>query len=269
MHLLFAVHATLQRPEQSASAGVVRVQAPVQIEITEDMPIHEAEELLARSGMQPPLLVKPVWTDGREGSHGLAVVHDLPSLGKLLRGTVCSSLRPPVVVQQFVEHGGVLHKVYVLGGTTVVCKRPSLGDNYLGRSGSGRRKGITQLPRISCTSHNKLHELEHASAHDSANDCASPFNTADSEMELVTPSSSPDSPDNTYPPEWVTHSLAQTLRERLGLHLFNFDLICPEDQSRTGEELYYVIDINYCEYLYTEEGCGFWCTALDLVGQCQ
>ena len=69
------------------------------------------------------------------------------------------------------------------------------------------------------------------------------------------------------------HTLATALRERLGLQLFNFDLICPEQDTALGEgggaaasaalggtsgtdvcstsgtggaeELYYVIDINY------------------------
>jgi len=45
---------------------------------------------------------------------------------------------------------------------------------------------------------------------------------------------------------------ADVLRRRLGLQLFNFDLICPEEQISPNECLYYVIDINYfpgeCDY---------------------
>ena len=68
--------------------------------------------MMAASGMTPPLVVKPVWTDGREGSHGLAVVHDMQSLSNLLAGEAGSSVKPPVVIQEFVEHGGVLFKVW-------------------------------------------------------------------------------------------------------------------------------------------------------------
>lgn len=75
------------------------------------MPLDDAETVMEQSGMQPPLIIKPVWTDGREGSHGLAVVHDMPSFSKLLRGSIESSVKPPVVIQEFVEHGGVLFKV--------------------------------------------------------------------------------------------------------------------------------------------------------------
>ena len=45
------------------------------------------------------------------GSHGLAVLHDMAALGKVLHGAVSSELKPPLVVQQFVAHGGVLFKV--------------------------------------------------------------------------------------------------------------------------------------------------------------
>jgi len=70
----------------------------------------QAQQRLDGAGLQPPLLVKPLWTDGREGSHGLAVLHDIKSLEKLVVGQ-SHDLQPPLVVQQFVEHGGVLYKV--------------------------------------------------------------------------------------------------------------------------------------------------------------
>ena len=88
----------------------MRVQAPVQVEITEGTSLEAAQQMLKDAGLQPPLLVKPLWTDGREGSHGLAVLHDLRSLEKLMLGHVSSDLKPPLVLQQFVEHGGVLFK---------------------------------------------------------------------------------------------------------------------------------------------------------------
>ena len=88
------------------------MQAPAQVQISEELPLAEAEALMAASGMAPPLVVKPVWTDGREGSHGLAVVHDMASLSNLLAGEAGSGVKPPVVIQEFVEHGGVLFKVW-------------------------------------------------------------------------------------------------------------------------------------------------------------
>lgn len=83
----------------------------MQVEVHEGMSLSEAQALLDAAGLKPPLLVKPLWTDGREGSHGLAVLHDLAALGQLLQGAMSSEVQPPLVVQQFVDHGGMLYKV--------------------------------------------------------------------------------------------------------------------------------------------------------------
>lgn len=105
-HTCMPAHAASQPAGQ-----VVLVQAPLQVEIPEGMTEAEAQAALAAAGLSPPLLCKPLWTDGRDGSHKLAVLHDLEALGRLLRGQVCHEFKPPLVVQQFVEHGGVLFKV--------------------------------------------------------------------------------------------------------------------------------------------------------------
>mmetsp|Transcript_15093 Transcript_15093/g.40824 ORF Transcript_15093/g.40824 Transcript_15093/m.40824 type:complete len:443 (+) Transcript_15093:139-1467(+) len=202
----------------------IRVQAPVQVEIPEGSTLEQAKQRLEGAGLQPPLLVKPLWTDGREGSHGLAVLHDIKSLEKLVVG-LSEDLQPPLVVQQFVEHGGVLYKVYVLGNRTVVTKRPSLGDKYLDKEARG--KGVMHLPRISCK----------------ADYC--PPGTNQAAHQLAASVSCDMDEFCEAPPEWITHTLADVLRRRLGLQLFNFDLICPEEQISPNECLYYVIDINY------------------------
>lgn len=99
------------QPAEQQQRQVVLVQAPLQVEIAEGTTEAEAQAALAAAGLVPPLLCKPLWTDGRDGSHKLAVLHDLEALGRLLRGAVCHEFKPPLVVQQFVEHGGVLFKV--------------------------------------------------------------------------------------------------------------------------------------------------------------
>ena len=38
---------------------------------------EEAKRLLCQANMKPPLLAKPLWADGREGAHGLAVIHEV------------------------------------------------------------------------------------------------------------------------------------------------------------------------------------------------
>ena len=123
-------------PLQEPVAGrTFRVQAPAQVQISEELPLAEAEALMAASGMAPPLVVKPVWTDGREGSHGLAVVHDMASLSNLLAGEAGSGVKPPVVIQEFVEHGGVLFKVCVWGGNLCIAEFVAQGGVLFSRYG--------------------------------------------------------------------------------------------------------------------------------------
>jgi inositol-1,3,4-trisphosphate 5/6-kinase/inositol-tetrakisphosphate 1-kinase len=111
LHRLQPLQQQQPQQQQQQQQQLVRVQAPLQVEIPEGATEAEAQAALAAAGLAPPLLCKPLWTDGREGSHGLAVLHDLEELGRLLRGGVSSEFKPPLVVQQFVEHGGVLFKV--------------------------------------------------------------------------------------------------------------------------------------------------------------
>lgn len=73
---------------------------------------EEARRLLVEAGMQPPLLAKPLWADGRDGAHGLAVIHEVPkpllhpcsqisTLGAVLQGHT-------IVVLHSLEHGQVM-----------------------------------------------------------------------------------------------------------------------------------------------------------------
>lgn len=223
--MLTALHGNgivVQQNDGASHFGTVRIQAPAQVEIPEGMEPAEAEKILTDAGFRPPLVVKSLWTDGREGSHTLALLHDMQALGSLLQGSKGDNgdeeLKAPLVVQQFVEHGGILFKIFVLGSQTVVTKRPSLGDSHLK---GGRKTGFQQLPRISCKA------LYTADSPDN-------FSIADADED-----------DGALPPKWVTDALASTLRQRLGLQLFNFDMICPEGQGMNDDLLYYVVDINY------------------------
>ncbi|GIL59909.1 hypothetical protein Vafri_14574 [Volvox africanus] len=260
---------TLERPYTRNGRGrgrgafsIARIQSPTQVEIAEGMSLAEAQAQLCQAGLTPPLLVKPLWTDGREGSHGLAVLHDMAAMGKVLHGDVSSSLKPPLVVQQFVDHGGVLFKVYVLGARTVVCLRPSLGDSQFGQE--ARREGVQSLPRISCKSsypkgspEDKLSAgiVYYTAARLSEHLTDEEEGGGGAEMRSWRRDQVVSAPDISMPPEhlmhpaappdWVTSSLAGMLRDKLGLQLFNFDMICPADQASSHERLYYVVDINY------------------------
>lgn len=74
----------------------------------------EAQRVVAEAKMRPPFLAKPLWADGRDGSHGLAVIHDEVGLAQLVEGRGPRAFPLPVMLQQYVEHGGCLFKVRCL-----------------------------------------------------------------------------------------------------------------------------------------------------------
>ena len=77
--------------------------------------------------MQFPLLAKPYITDGRQGSHGLALVHSLEGLKQLVNGTGPPGVALPVMLQPFIEHGGCLFKVdHSSRGSFVSSKQSAL-----------------------------------------------------------------------------------------------------------------------------------------------
>ncbi|KAK9841570.1 hypothetical protein WJX74_008089 [Apatococcus lobatus] len=195
--------------------------APIQIALREGCTDEMAVAAVEAAGMHVPLVAKPLWADGREGSHGLAIVHDEQAIRRLVSpsspGHVMSPFGPPLMLQQYIDHGGCLFKVYVMGPIVVMARRPSLqipvaeGDLTDG----GLDQSLQSVARVSA-------------------------------FHSGTPSPSTAWGD---PPHWLVEGLAQELRRRLHLHLFNFDLIRPRRhpvhgaQHRDGD--YLVIDINY------------------------
>ena len=71
----------------------------------------EAFAAVLEAGLPFPLLAKPFWTDGRQGSHGLALLEGAEGLRRLVRGTGPPGVDLPVMLQPFIEHGGCLFKV--------------------------------------------------------------------------------------------------------------------------------------------------------------
>ncbi|KAI3876881.1 hypothetical protein MKX03_003806 [Papaver bracteatum] len=66
-----------------------------------------------------PLIAKPEMVDGSMQSHELSLVYNLDAL---------KEVHTPVVLQEFVNHGGVMFKVYVVGDYATCAKRNSLPD---------------------------------------------------------------------------------------------------------------------------------------------
>ncbi|GAB2272810.1 hypothetical protein Dimus_007630 [Dionaea muscipula] len=121
---------------------------------------------------------------------------------------------PPIVLQEFVNHGGVIFKVYVVGEYVKCVKRKSLPD--VSEDKLGNLGGLLTFAQVSnlSSSNEKNDELFYDKLH--LDDC---------EM----------------PPQRFIMDIARGLREAMKLNLFNFDVI---RDTRFGNR-YLVIDINY------------------------
>ncbi|DBA95946.1 TPA: hypothetical protein ACH3X1_001467 [Trebouxia sp. C0004] len=198
---------------ETAERDVFSCAAPVQAALQEGCSEADMVQLLNHTQMCFPLLAKPYFTDGRQGSHGLALVHSLEGLERLVKGTGPPGVALPVMLQPFIEHGGCLFKVYVIGCSIVVVHRPSLQVPPEDEDITAQRKGIQIMTRVSA------------------------FN-----------SKSPMGCDFVEgPPDWLLDQLAATLRSRLHLQLFNFDLVRPTEHNAPGSKGadFLVVDINY------------------------
>ncbi|GMN40247.1 hypothetical protein TIFTF001_009465 [Ficus carica] len=156
-------------------------------------------QAVADMDLSESYVAKPLVADGSAKSHELSLAYDRYSLQKL---------EPPLVLQEFVNHGGVLFKVYVVGEAIKVVRRFSLPD--VTKRELSKTAGVHRFPRVSCAA---------ASADD-----------ADLDPGVAE-----------LPPRPLLERLAKGLRRRLGLRLFNLDII----REHGTRDQFYVIDINY------------------------
>ena len=150
-------------------------------------------------GLRFPLIAKPLAVDGSASSHDLCLVYRAEGL----RG-----LHTPVVLQEFVNHGGVLFKVYVVGGRAVCVRRSSLPD--------------VPAERLA----------------DPDADASVPFANISSRPAL-------DKGEDSMPPAAFVDQVARGLRQALGLHLLNFDMFAATELDDGGRRRYFLVDINY------------------------
>ncbi|CAL5383914.1 unnamed protein product [Camellia sinensis] len=169
-----------------------------------------------RAGLMLPLVAKPLVVDGSAKSHELSLAYDQYSL---------QILEPPLVLQEFVNHGGVLFKVYIVGEAIKVVRRFSLPD--VSKRELSTNTGVFRFPRVSCAA---------ASADDADLD---PMVAV--RVGLGPQATSPPYRAAELPPRPLLERLARELRRRLGLRLFNLDII----REHGTQDRFYVIDINY------------------------
>ncbi|CAN4076056.1 unnamed protein product [Withania somnifera] len=170
--------------------------------------VYDAEIVCAgyleSSGLKFPVIAKPLVADGSAKSHKMVLLFNKDGLSKL---------KPPIVLQEFVNHGGIIFKVYVVGDYVKCVKRKSLPDVM--EENLGKLESYLSFSQVSnlntCEKHDdKYYKL---------------MNLDDAEL----------------PPLSFLTEIARGLRRATKLYLFNFDLI---RDNRVGNR-YLVIDINY------------------------
>uniref|UniRef100_A0A1J3DR20 Inositol-tetrakisphosphate 1-kinase n=1 Tax=Noccaea caerulescens TaxID=107243 RepID=A0A1J3DR20_NOCCA len=154
---------------------------------------------VVEAGLKFPLVAKPLWIDGTAKSHQLSLAYDRRSLAEL---------EPPLVLQEFVNHGGVLFKVFVVGDVIKVVRRFSLPN--VSNCEKSKVDGVFQFPRVSSA--------------------AASADNADLDPRVAE-----------LPPKPFLEALVKELRSLLGLRLFNIDMI----REHGSKNVFYVIDINY------------------------
>ncbi|KAF9689649.1 hypothetical protein SADUNF_Sadunf01G0114200 [Salix dunnii] len=159
--------------------------------IPKQIVIYDKETLFDRQSwefLKYPVVAKPLIADGSAKSHKMALVFNREGLNKL---------KPPIVLQEFVNHGGVIFKVYVVGEFVKCVKRKSLPD----------------------VSEEKLESLEGSLSFSQVSNLTSDERNDDKYYKLL------DLEDTELPPLSFITDIARGLRRGLKLNLFNFDVI--------------------------------------------
>ncbi|KAF2294306.1 hypothetical protein GH714_009104 [Hevea brasiliensis] len=162
---------------------------------------------VTKAGLKLPLVAKPLVVDGTAKSHELFLAYDEFSL---------SELEPPLVLQEFVNHGGVLFKIYVVGEAIKVVRRFSLPN--ISKCELAKVAGVFRFPRVS-------------SAASSADDVDLDPSVGGSItlLNIV---------------DFFFSSVIVSVHDHKfdeGLRLFNIDMI----REHGTQDVFYVIDINY------------------------
>lgn len=187
----------LEISQERESLGV-----PNQIVVYDQAALIEVGSL---DSIRFPMIAKPLVADGSAKSHKMALLYNRRGLLKQ---------KPPVVLQEFVNHGGVIFKIYVVGDLVRCVKRKSLPD--ICEEKLELLDGSVSFSQISNLS--APEDLEEKIYYENAH-------LEEAEM----------------PPMSFITEIGRGLRKAMGLHLFNFDMI---RDSKMGNR-YLVIDINY------------------------
>ncbi|GMH09123.1 hypothetical protein Nepgr_010963 [Nepenthes gracilis] len=166
-------------------------------------------KLLEDSKLRFPVIAKPLVADGSAISHEMWLVFNIEGFRKI---------KPPIILQEFVNHGGVIFKIYVAGDYVKCVQRRSLPD--ISNEKLGDLGDVMSFSQISNLTSQQLR-----SESEGYDNCSYLNIESAEEAEM--------------PPHCFIMDVARGLQWAMKLHLFNFDLI------RDARNRYLVIDINY------------------------
>ncbi|GJP59274.1 hypothetical protein CLOP_g10174 [Closterium sp. NIES-67] len=213
-----------------ASEHGAQVDVPKQIIVERGTPPEDVAQILQDAGFSLPAVAKPLEANGTTSSHTLGLVLDERAL---------LQLQAPVLLQEFVNHGGILFKLYVLGDKIMAFRRQSLPDipprdqwAPAADADADADAAADVAPEVPPSpSQGKWDSLRRGVGIVEFNRIS---NVHLSEEELR---------DSrvTDPPPALMHDLGATLRQHLRLHAFNVDIL----RQGGHDDRYFVVDINY------------------------
>jgi len=180
-------------------------------------------ERMRRNGMEFPLICKPVEACGTAASHRLTVI---------LNEEGVADIRYPCIVQEYIDHGGTLMKVYVLGNSISVHARRSLPNlTYQVTDSQPVSSSVLRKSSVSSEKQSQPRSLSF--------DSQKPYPTSEDFGMEEDKRMAIDDRKTTWPEQDQLNSIAACLRQAFGLSLFGFDLIQSTDKHL------YVVDLNY------------------------
>ncbi|MCD7461687.1 Inositol-tetrakisphosphate 1-kinase [Datura stramonium] len=181
---------------------IENLEIPLQAFVDSNESLQDEAVVVRRQGMKFPMIAKPLIANASADAHQMFLVLNQDGL---------NGIKPPIVLQEFVNHGGVIFKVYVAGDHVKCVKRRSLAD--ITEEKLGNSENLIPFSLISYFADNEQSDESLAKL-----------------MEAVE-----------MPPSSFINEVSKQLRHTLKLHLFNFDMI----RDSRVENRYLIIDINY------------------------
>ncbi|BDA42524.1 Inositol-tetrakisphosphate 1-kinase [Coccomyxa sp. Obi] len=167
----------------------------------------------SKGGLNPPIVLKPLAACGMGDAHEMIII---------LGGNECASwsaIKFPAIAQPFINHGGVVHKVTVLGDQVHVTQRPSIPDIHSTYKVKAEFDSLVAIPfdsqNIAALSRVLKDAYPATPAHDEGG--------ASESLNFG-----------------VITGAARYLRRELDFHIFGFDVII---ENETGQ--HYIVDLNY------------------------